>query len=214
MTKKQKTPLDLMYEKYYKVRINYFQSLTPEEMRRKGIRVSGIERYDEGIPHRTVESEYTIAMMFSKWKTGLTISVINYADTAEIYQIIHDHLVACAHFLSNGLAVNGSDTEMVKDLIELDKFASVVYDKAKSIFTEQERAAVYNHHLGGVQSINFFNIMKRSYSTPEKVIKGPMGEEIIRISEEKSNPKPGVRERESLQNVFIDNLTRAGIKLS
>ena len=131
--------------------------------------------------------------------------MVKYADTAEIYRIIQMHLKTWLEHLAT--SVNVGDPEVIRELIELDRFASTVYDKAASVFTEMERVQLKNPRFGVVQPINFFNILKRNYSDVTQVRRGANGEEIISLSEGSNQPNvEEVKPRESLQDAFVHHM--------
>lgn len=197
-----------LWERYYEVAFRHFDTMTPGRLERFGQRVSGIPEYDREISTYTVTSFLTIDQMFELWRSGATVRVVNYADTAEIYEIIQRHLVVCAESIQN--SINGRSTELMKDLIELDKFATVVYDKAKSIFTEQERQLVRNRSFSIGGNINMFNIFKTPLKRVDRVTVTKDGvEKPIMIADEQAKPSD-VKDRNSLNDVFSEHLNRMG----
>lgn len=196
-----------LFERYYAVQYRHFDARTEDNIRRHGVRVSGVPSIDVNIERYEVISELTIDSMFELWRRGVTVRVVNYSDTEEIYDIIHRHLLACAEYLQN--SVNRSSVTLVKELVELDKFASVVYDKAKSIFTDKERAAVQAPGFSAIQEINFFNILNSDYSRVETVRVVDGKEKAVRSREGDRKTIP-VREREDLSQVFIEHIDRIG----
>lgn len=196
-----------LFDRYYRVSYRHFDSRSPDHIRRYGVRVSGVPSIDSTIEKYEVESELTIDSMFEMWRKGVTIKVRNYLDSAEIYEIIQRHLVTTAEFLRG--SINGSNRELLKDMMDLDKFAAVVYDKAKTIFTDQERAAVDKSNFAGLQTINFFNILNKNYSRIEEVTVKKDGTEVIKKAVTNTRQAP-VREREDLSSVFIDQIERLG----
>lgn len=196
-----------LFERYYAVRYRHFQSRSPENLRRYGVRVSGVPSIDATIESYEIDSELSIDAMFEMWRKGVTVKVANYQDCAEIYEIIQRHLVKTGEFIR--FTINGSNKELLEDLVDLDKFASIVYDKAKSIFTEQERAAVHSHAFAGIQTINFFNILNKGYSKIETVSVTASGEQVAKKTVTDHRQAP-VREREDLSKLFIEQMERAG----
>lgn len=197
-----------LWEQYYPVRFRHFEAVSEDRIARFGTRVSGIGEIDREIERYMVESELSINQMLEFHRKGSIIRLINYDDSAEIYEIIQRHLIhAMEHIRSS---VNGYDKDLLKDLIELDQFATVVYDKAKSIFTDRERAALYSNTLGKLQTLNYFNILKnRTYSTIDNVKVTKNGETKTMVSQHQ-HTNGEVKERSSMSDVFAEHLSRIG----
>lgn len=192
-----------IWENYYRVRMNYLHSRPMEHLKKYGTRISGIEEIDKQLDRQMIETEMTIDMMFEKWRSGVTIHVVNYDDTAEIYKIIQAHLVTWAEYLTHG--VNVGDAPL-KDLMELDKFAAVVYDKAVSVFSAEEQNMALAHNFMNVQSINFFNVLKRRHTDISTKV-SDTGVEVVRI--EKEDKK--LPERNSMKDIFNAEINRNAI---
>lgn len=202
---KKLRPVDELFDRYFHVRYSHFHAKTSEQLQRQGVRVSGIPELDDSVDRDIVDSELNINGMFELFCRGVTIRVVKYADTAEIYRIIQMHLKTWLEHLAT--SVNVGDPEVIRELIELDRFASTVYDKAASVFTEMERVQLKNPRFGVVQPINFFNILKRNYAEVTQVRRGPYGEEIISLSETTDQPNvEEVKPRESLQDAFVHHM--------
>jgi len=198
------TAVDELFDCYFQVRYSHFHAKTKEEIERYGIRVSGIDAYDATMEKQMVDSFMTINMMFEQYRRGLTIRVVNYADTAKIYEIIQKHLATWRTHLSSSM--NVCDEAFVLDLIELDKFASTVYNKAVSIFTDEETKQLLNPNVPFAQRINMFNVLKKRPGEITSVKRGQMGEEIMTISGNEQQGK--LRERTTYQDTFAEHLSR------
>lgn len=197
-----------LFGRYYPVRYRYHDGRSIESLRTYGVRSSGISSIDAEAANYMVDTELTIDQMFEMWRKGVTIRLVNYNDSAEIYEIIERHLNAVADLVRH--TVNSSNKSLLIDMVDLDKFASVIHDKAKSIFTDRERAAVHSHSFAGIQTINFFNILNKDYANIEEVAVSKTGKEIVTKKNQISHAKAPVREREDLSKVFIEHLERVG----
>lgn len=189
-----------LWDKYYKVRMLYLHSRSVDQIKKFGVRISGIEEIDRNLDKQMIETEMNIDSMFEKWRKGVTIRVVNYNDTAEIYRIIHSHLVAWSEYLSNG--VNVGDAPL-KDLIELDQFAAIVYDKAVAVFSQEDRNTAVASNFLNVQSINFKNILKRERNVSETRMTD--GVEVTTVTK---NEKSGLPLRHSMKDIFSEQINR------
>lgn len=193
-----------LWDYYFRVKIPYFQSRPIEDIKRYGVRISGIEAIDRTMDKEMIITELNIDSMFEKWRRGITIRVINYNDTAKIYNLIHSHLVRWAEYLTTGVNIGNAP---LKDLIELDKFASVVYDKAVSVFSEQERNTAVATNFLNVQTINFRNILKREYNRQETSL-DTNGDGTVKI---RPNETAKLPERPSMKDVFNEQINRISV---
>lgn len=204
MTKRKKherpTGNDL-WDKYFTVKMKYLHSRSMDQIQRYGVRVSGIPEIDAELDRQEIVTQMSIDMMFEKYRRGVTIRVVNYNDTAEIYRIIHSHLIAWAEYISNGINIGNAP---LKDLIELDQFANVVYDKARSVFSQEERTSAIASNFLKVQSINFRNILAREYkeTRPTQLSEGI---EVVKSSD--AEPAK-IQERNSLKDVFANQINQ------
>lgn len=192
-----------LWDKYYMVKMPYLQSRPVEQIRRFGVRISENEMLDRQRETEMIVTQLNIDMMFEYWRKGVTIRVINYNDTAEIYKIIHQHLIAWAEYLSGGINTGAAP---LKDLIELDEFASIVYDKAVNIFSQEQRRSAIAENFTNVQAINFFNILQRETRREENHFQ-TIGEgvDVARIDSTGAN-KPKLPERNSLKDLFSEQV--------
>lgn len=191
-----------LWDKYFKVRMLYLHSRNVDQVRRFGVRISGVEEIDRGLDKQEIVTEMNIDRMFEKWRTGVTIRVVNYNDTLIIYRIIHAHLIAWAEYMASG--INNGNVP-IKDLIELDDFANVVYDKARSVFSQEEKQTALASNFLQVQTINFQNILKREYNQIETKIT-PSGAEVTRVT--KTAPSVVVPDRNSLKSLFAEQINQ------
>lgn len=200
MAKHQLPTYKDLWDRYFIVKMLYLHSRSVEQVRRYGIRVSGIDEIDRNLDRQEITTQLNIDSMFEKHRQGVTIRVLRYDDTAEIYRIIHSHLIAWAEYLSTGVNIGNAP---LKDLIELDAFASVVYDKAKSVFSQEEKVSALASNFTNVQTINFKNILAREVKETETRVT-PNGLEVVTIN----NDRPKFPERESMKEVFADQINR------
>lgn len=115
----------------YKVRVPLVYTMSEDEIRSRGLPTSGDEKIDK-VMHNSPSMTYmTIDKIFETYRMGATISVVDYDDTKLIYEAIQSHLEAWLRFMQYGVHLHSVPFD---DLLDLDSFASVVYDKAKFVF--------------------------------------------------------------------------------
>lgn len=186
-----------LFDRYFWVKVNALQNMNPLQLRDFGMRTTGVPELDAQLDKQEITSEWSIDMMFEKWRRGLTIRVLHYDDTVVIYDIIQAHLQAWATHLQRGVNVGGAP---FRDLIELDAFSAVVYDKARTMFTKEERVTAIASNFANMSMLNFGNILKRR--TERAVTVNPTdGVEVTTIGEKPVEPDHEVA-RTSYRSVF------------
>lgn len=194
-------PINRMYDEYFWVRYNFLYSRTKEDLQYKGIRHSTYEEFNKTIDKDEIQTQINISQMFDLFQRGVTVKLMNYNDTATIYEIVHTHLKHCREYIMT--AIHSADEEFVKELIELDNFASRVYDKAVNVFSDED---VFNFNAPGtpfVQRLNSMNVFKR---TPNKVISVTGGAQGKITTENKDPSKVKIQERNPLRDSFASHL--------
>lgn len=187
-----------LWDRYFTVRMHYLRSRSVEHVRRYGARVSGNPEIDRLLPNQEIITQLNIDAMFEKFRTGVTIRVVNYDDTAEIYRIIHHHLVAWAEYMTRGVNVAAAP---LKDLIELDMFAEAVYDKARSVFSNEVRQSALSNNFRNIQQINFHNILQRA-NTRQEVRRTSSGAEVTEVQNGAAANK-ALPVRPSMKDLFV-----------
>ena len=194
---------DDLWDKYFMVKMLFLHSRPVEQIRTFGVRISGVHEIDSTMDKEEIVTQMCIDRMFEKHRSGVTIRVVNYNDTAEIYRIIHGHLITWAEYLNRGVNVGAAP---LKELVELDAFASVVYDKAVSVFSMEERVSAIASNFLNVQELNFSNILKRAAPSIETRTTG-LGIEVTQIAKASTaNDVP--LERSSFKDLFAEEINR------
>lgn len=116
----------------YMIQIPYIYTRTKDDIREFGMPSSGFKEYDVGQENELVTRYVTINDMLEYYLNGVNVLVKKYEDTARIYLAISDYLNHWLKHIRNTFSTNHVPLE---DLQNLDKFANVVYDKAKYQFT-------------------------------------------------------------------------------
>lgn len=120
-----------IWEDLYFISLPEMYLRTEEDIRSRGTMTTGDSNLDNALQKQYAQAYRTIDQMFELYRQGVAIYVVKYEDTEKIYNAIQNHLTSWFNYLCNGLNLYGAPFE---DLLELDKFASIVYDKAKFVF--------------------------------------------------------------------------------
>lgn len=196
-------PVNRMYDEYYWVRYNYLHSRTREDLSIRGVRQSDMESFNRSTDREMVKTQLNISQMFDLFNRGVTVNVINYNDTAKIYEVVHTHLRYCRDYITT--AIHGADEDFVRELIELDDFASRVYDKAISVFSDED---VFNFNATGlpfVQRLNAMNVFKRKQNKILTVTTNNTGVSTITTQKDQEE-KIKIQERTGMRDSFASHL--------
>jgi hypothetical protein len=127
-----------------------------EEYKRRGRYSTGDPDIDKAVYNERTRTYMTINEMFELWKIGCTVGLVRYDDAKAVYEAIEEHLSRWYNFMTRGFNLS---TCPFDELLDLDRFANVVYDKAKYTFTRESMKPFENmfSSLGiNVQAGGFF----------------------------------------------------------
>lgn len=162
-SKKRMSPI---FDYLYLVRYNHHASMSADELRRRGQLVSGYDEYDEDAHKNMLTTMLSIDAMFELHrKRNIGITVINRKDTVKIYEAIQEHIKAWVERLQTAVNVK---KEIVKDLIDLDRFAGIVYEHAEPIFSEKQRQIAEHGDFADFGFLNAFDFIDTRKKKGEK----------------------------------------------
>lgn len=192
-----------IWDVLYRVKLPMLGSRSIQDMRMRGVVLSGNKDVDNDIRNRTIISFISINDMVEHFRNDVTVGVCDPLDTKKIYGAISDHIAAWKHQLEHGLNVGNAPVE---DLLLLDQFAKAVYDQAKYLFAGEIMDDANIRYLQQVTNINpnnFFNakglqkLLKRRDGNVEVNVNGDV---VINGGDE---PEP---ERESYEDFFKERM--------
>lgn len=123
-----------LFEALYMVRMPEMYLRTEDDVRARGTPTTGDLEVDMALQNSMVRAYRTINQIFELWKLGVDIAVINYDDTRKIYEAIQKHLLTWREYIHKEFQLHLCP---LAELIELDKFANTVYDKARYVFSDE-----------------------------------------------------------------------------
>lgn len=144
-------------EELFCVRVPYVQSRHPEDIKHFGVRVSGLKEYDKNIKNEWITTMLSITSMLNYYKEFVPMRIVDINDTKIIYDLISEHLHAWKRKLERGINIGDSP---IRDLIELDKLANVIYQHAKYQFINEEVSSLLAKAMTTTQTINASNFFK------------------------------------------------------
>lgn len=167
------------------------QSRSIEHIKFFGTPTTNDPAIDRELSQQWITSYISINDMVEHFKAGVPVKVVSYEDVKKIYEYISQHLHAWKSQISVGINIGDAPLD---DLVDLDRFANVVYDHAKYQFTREMADSILAKSISSVVKINKTNFFK-----PEVNIKNDDNISRINAVEEDIYPK-----REELADLFKD----------
>lgn len=143
-----------IWEWFYRCLVPALHSRSPEDIRERGVLLSGIKSLDDGLKNDWVKRDLTIDQMVELFKRGVTIRVIADSDVKDIYDTIQTHLTLWVERIRTGLNIRNAPLE---DLIYMDRFAAAVYPHAQHQFTQEALTSALGEEMMRVSRINIHN---------------------------------------------------------
>jgi hypothetical protein len=151
---RQPTMAKKIFEKLYRIRVPEFYSRTVDDIRRNGVMISGIKEYDNSYKEAWITKDQTINQMVELFRRNVSIRVVKYSDTKDIYDTIQTHLMQWYEVIRKDMNVGNAP---IDDLMLLDKFAAKVYDKAKHFFTPEIQQSMFGSTMSTGMRVNMSN---------------------------------------------------------
>lgn len=127
-SKEVATTTSLIFDVLFAAIIPYSSTRTREEIRLRGLPVSGVRGYDDRFHNSRTRVMLSIADMVVKYREGHALAICNEADLTTIYDYVQRHLFAWTD------AMEGASVNLIpplEDLIALDQFADSLFNYVK-----------------------------------------------------------------------------------
>lgn len=118
----------LIWDHLFLCQVPTLGSRSVEDIKERGVRKSGIAKYDDEIPNLYSTVWISIAKMIEHYKSGVPVIVVNRSDCKKIFEFISEHITAWHDLISQGVNIGSAPFE---DLIIMDRFANTVFEVAK-----------------------------------------------------------------------------------
>lgn len=145
-----------IWHKKFLCRIPNIHTMSIDYIKNFGMPTCGDNQFDRETANELKTMMLTINDMMDLFGKGVTIAVVNIRDTKEIYERITDHLVAWKQHLENGWHVKNAP---IDDLLQMDKFAGVVYKYAQPQFTTQTVESILARRMSSTFRVGRDRIM-------------------------------------------------------
>lgn len=163
--------------------------MSVEELRNTPSYTSGNKLVDQELSNELTRTYLTIAKMAQLTNDGITVHLLKPSDTPIIYEAVQKYL-SYQYNLVISSRLNGTSSKLLDDLIILDKFAGLVYDRAKHMFVAAKTESFFARHM---TSASFFD--KDAFIEKSKKIK----DGVVDSNDEPEQPP----ERSSMADAFI-----------
>lgn len=145
----------IFHVKYF-VKIPYIHTRSVDDIREFGMPSSGFREFDTGQENQMVDRYITINEMLEYFLKGVNIAITDYNKTKQIYDAISEYIAFWLADIRKNFSTNHVPLE---DLQDLDKFANVVYDKAKWLFSKDIVDNALMNAVNEISVVNFDNII-------------------------------------------------------
>lgn len=143
---KYKNLEEIIAERKYEVRIKAIDNTSPEEIAHYGRYTTGDKDYDKALLEESIIRWMSIKEMLEYYKRGKPFSVVNIADTEEIYTTIHQYLLHWKNRVTNSFNIGNAP---VDELIQLDSFAGKIHGYAcETMKVDQTQSSLVNYFNG------------------------------------------------------------------
>lgn len=192
-----------IWDVLYKVKVPMMGLRGVDDIRMRGTVLSGNKDVDNDIRNRKVTTWLSIDAMLELFRQDVVIGVCDLNDTKAIYNAISDHTSMWKMQLERGINVGSAP---VKDLLDLNEFAKIVFEQAKWLFKDGEVSDANIRYIQGVANVNpqnFFNpkaIQKLMHLNAPNVEVTANGDVIINGQEEVAP------ERDDFDNFFKEQM--------
>ena len=118
---------DPIWNNLYQASVRYKDSLSVDSIRTFGMPTVGDDTIDYDVHNQPLFVMITINDMVEYFKNGVAVTLRNNEDTATIYTIVNNYLLAWKQQLDNGINIGDAPFD---DLVTLDEFATMLYPVA------------------------------------------------------------------------------------
>jgi hypothetical protein len=177
-----------IWEYLFLARVPLLESMSVEQLRRTGVRISGNKRDDENIKKEWLTTYLSISKMVDYHREGTLVKIVNYSDLPIIYDCIN---------IGNA---------PIDDLVDMDTFATAVYEHAVHQFSRDQANSLIARHMAGLSAVTRQNFFRQDS------LNKYLGTDNVKVDENgvthisNINEQEKVPERESLGEFFKDRM--------
>jgi len=177
---------------YYKIKAPALSSRTIEDVKRRGVLLTGNRKLDAELVDAFELQNKTIDQMVEYYRRGVPFSIVKVDDTKAIYDVVQEHLLAWKEALATMFNVRNAPLD---DLVLMDQFATDIYAYARDVGGKRMLTQGVHTAYEGAQRINMSN-----FFDPKKLQRAGMGN-VPGISSSNTQP-PRMPDRDPLMDFF------------
>lgn len=185
----------LIFEERFLVKVPYIDSCSDDYLKIFGTPTTGDRDIDKVVNAAWIDICIPICDMVEYYRKGVNIKVTQPSDVKKIYDNISAHLTRWANNLGRGLNVGNAP---IQDLIDLDRFANVVYVHAKYHITPELVTSVMGQNLSSIGGME--GIFKSGSAG------ALMNKKIVDPTYQPIKTESGYPERNSLEKLFSSKI--------
>jgi hypothetical protein len=179
-----------LWEKKFLCNVRYGDTFSVDRLKTQGIYTSGDPATDRAMMNSQNRFWLSINQMVEYYQQGVTVGVVNRADTATIYEYISNHINAFRREITMSFTLHDIPLD---DLILLDEFATTVYEHAKHQFTKEVAHDLIARRMDALVGFTLDNVLGEEKTA---AVTNPVtGEE---------EEDDGYAKRDSLRDYFVD----------
>lgn len=200
---------DPIWSDLYRVRVPMLGSRSIEDIRMRGVVLSGNKDVDKDIENRLIVTYITIDKMVEHHRNNVPIRLCHAGDARKIYEAITPHVQRWMYHLETSVNTRNVPLE---DLLAMEHFASVVYEHAKYYLIGSQIESAFLREFTEVMPVNAGNFFKPG--TRAKFV--GKTEDSVRVTEDghfvigEDDDEPP--ERTSYQDFFQERLMKMAMK--
>lgn len=118
----------IIWERLYKVKVPYIDTLSSEELQNRGVPTCGISEFDQAAYTERITVMITIDAIAEYFRKGVAVQVVEYADLEDMYNVINRYLAVWSRILKQSVNAEKVPGE---DLLLLDRLADKLYDQSR-----------------------------------------------------------------------------------
>jgi len=179
-----------LWEKKFLCTVRYGDTFSVDRLKSQGIYTSGDAATDRAMMNTPTRFWLSINQMVEYFEQGITVGVVERADTAKIYEYISNHIDAFRREIA--CSFNLQDIPL-DDLVTLDEFASTVYEHAKHQFTKEVAHDLIARRMDALVGFTPDNILGEENKVAQ-MVKNANGDE---------EEDDGYAPRNSLRDYFV-----------
>lgn len=143
---------DAIFKDLYNCEVHYIDTLEDDEIKKKQFKYSFEEKMKPSLMNRPTEVYIPISKMLDLWLRNRYLHLKNISDTKKIHEAIQRHLNLWKNKIDSSFT--RTPNAPYDDLINLDRFAEMIFQWAKHYYKPQELLTEFSLTMGDFKNTN------------------------------------------------------------